>query len=110
MFNKTQGLSLSAWLLPSCASLPDCGFVPTLDQRLLWKLAPVKYYHETPVQLGWEENKILAREMLEPKVLEELETHTRDPWSDQPPARAQNCLLLLRVTGVLKLLLPVQSF
>lgn len=108
VFNKTRGLSLC--LAPPKLCLPNCCFIPTLDQRLMWKLAKVKYYHKTPAQLGWEENKILARQMLEPKVLEKLEAHTRTPWSYQPPALVQNCPLLLAMTGVLKLLLPVQSF
>lgn len=60
--------SVSTWLIPRWASLHLC-FVPTLDQRLMWRLAEVKCYQKLQPSYAGAENKNPARCMLEPRLL-----------------------------------------
>lgn len=66
-FNKKHGIRLH--LTHSTLGLPPLCFVPTLDQRVVWRLAEVKCYQTLQPSYAGAENKIPARCMLEPRLL-----------------------------------------
>ena len=83
--------SVFTWLIPRWASLHRC-FVPTLDQRLMWRLAEVKcYQNSNPAMLG-QKTRFSPEACQSQGYWEELETHTRAPESNQPSlSGSQGC-------------------